>query len=198
MGWLTWLTGLTSFPSQIQYAGGPVYCLDVLGFKVALLTSYLRIAGVVKLYRKIIIAAIVLCVANQLIFAFIISISCMPVSSSMGRLSHQGEETFPLTLRMHLGGQTMGYIAGRPLYPNSTVLLRPRWHQYCPRCHYHRPSSAGPVEVATSEKAENILGRFVRARILRHYRPGYSYLHCERPENIHRQQKYCSLVASGG
>lgn len=66
---------------QIQYVGGPVYCLALLGFKVALLTSYLRIAGVVKLYRKVIIAAIVVCVINQLIFAVIISVSCIPVRS---------------------------------------------------------------------------------------------------------------------
>lgn len=44
------------------------------------MTSYLRIAGVVKLYRKVIIAAIVVCVINQLIFAVIISVSCIPVS----------------------------------------------------------------------------------------------------------------------
>ncbi|KAJ5608856.1 hypothetical protein N7528_009423 [Penicillium herquei] len=84
-----WGQGLTEayFPpentinfSKIQYAGGPVYCLDVLGFKLALLTSYLRIAGVVNLYRKIIIGAITLCVINQLIFAIIISISCIPVA----------------------------------------------------------------------------------------------------------------------
>ncbi|KAJ5454024.1 uncharacterized protein N7458_004980 [Penicillium daleae] len=66
--------------SKVQYFGGPVYCLALLGFKVALLTSYLRIAGVVKLYRKVIIAAIVVCVINQLIFAVIISVSCIPVS----------------------------------------------------------------------------------------------------------------------
>lgn len=65
---------------QVQYVGGPVYCLALLGFKVALLTSYLRIAGVVKLYRKIIFAAIAVCVINQLIFAIIISVSCIPVS----------------------------------------------------------------------------------------------------------------------
>ncbi|KGO72188.1 hypothetical protein PEX1_023480 [Penicillium expansum] len=45
--------------SRIQYTGGPVYCLAVLGFKVALLASYLRIAGIIKQYRKIIIAAII-------------------------------------------------------------------------------------------------------------------------------------------
>ncbi|CAG8899712.1 unnamed protein product [Penicillium egyptiacum] len=66
--------------SRIQYAGGPIYCLAVLGFKVALLTSYLRIAGIIERYRKIIIVAIVVCVINQLIFTFIISISCIPVA----------------------------------------------------------------------------------------------------------------------
>ncbi|KAJ5355019.1 uncharacterized protein N7496_012231 [Penicillium cataractarum] len=66
--------------SKVQYVGGPVYCLALLGFKVALLTSYLRIAGVVKLYRKVIIAAIVVCAINQLIFTVIISVSCIPVA----------------------------------------------------------------------------------------------------------------------
>ncbi|KAJ5417052.1 uncharacterized protein N7487_000602 [Penicillium crustosum] len=66
--------------SRIQYTGGPVYCLAVLGFKVALLASYLRIAGIIKQYRRIIIAAIVVCVVNQLIFAIIISVSCIPVA----------------------------------------------------------------------------------------------------------------------
>ncbi|KAJ5406244.1 hypothetical protein N7465_007528 [Penicillium sp. CMV-2018d] len=66
--------------SRIQYVGGPIYCLAVLGFKVALLASYLRIAGIIKPYRKIIIAAIVVCVVNQLIFAIIISVSCIPVA----------------------------------------------------------------------------------------------------------------------
>ncbi|KAG0155936.1 Integral membrane protein (Pth11), putative [Penicillium digitatum] len=66
--------------SRIQYTGGPIYCLAVLGFKVALLASYLRIAGIIKRYRKIIIGAIVVCVVNQVIFALIISISCIPVA----------------------------------------------------------------------------------------------------------------------
>jgi hypothetical protein len=48
-----------------------------------LLASYLRIAGVVALYRKIIIFTILVCVINQLIFTFIISMSCVPVSLSM-------------------------------------------------------------------------------------------------------------------
>ncbi|KAJ9483184.1 hypothetical protein VN97_g10230 [Penicillium thymicola] len=66
--------------SKVQYTGGPIYCLAVLGFKVALLASYLRIAGIIKPYRKIIIAAIIVCVVNQLIFAIIISVSCLPVA----------------------------------------------------------------------------------------------------------------------
>ncbi|KAJ5633369.1 hypothetical protein N7490_009708 [Penicillium lividum] len=84
-----WGQGLTSafFPeenvipfSKIQYAGGPVYCLDLLGFKVALLASYLRIGGVVALYRKTVICTIAICVVNQLIFTFIMSMSCTPIA----------------------------------------------------------------------------------------------------------------------
>ncbi|KGO68870.1 hypothetical protein PITC_078110 [Penicillium italicum] len=66
--------------SRIQYTGGPVYCLAVLGFKLALLASYLRIAGIIRQYRKIIIAAIIVCIVNQVIFAIIISVSCIPVA----------------------------------------------------------------------------------------------------------------------
>ena len=47
-----------------------------------MLASYLRIAGIIKQYRRIIIAAIVVCVVNQLIFAIIISVSCIPVGLS--------------------------------------------------------------------------------------------------------------------
>lgn len=66
--------------SKIQYAGGPVYTLALLGFKVALLSSYLRIGGFVRKYRLTVILVIVLCVANQLIFTFLLSFACRPVA----------------------------------------------------------------------------------------------------------------------
>ncbi|GKZ25046.1 hypothetical protein AbraIFM66951_000504 [Aspergillus brasiliensis] len=50
--------------SKIQYAGGPIYTLALLGFKVSLLSSYLRIGGFVQAYRVTIIVAIV-AVARQ-------------------------------------------------------------------------------------------------------------------------------------
>ncbi|KAJ5703431.1 hypothetical protein N7493_011820 [Penicillium malachiteum] len=111
-----WGQGLTAayFPpentinfSKIQYAGGPVYCLDVLGFKLALLTSYLRIAGVVNQYRKIIIGAIVLCVINQLIFAFIISISCIPASAKQWNSSLKGHCIQTQPFYFALGGTSI-------------------------------------------------------------------------------------------
>ncbi|KAJ5770174.1 uncharacterized protein N7511_002225 [Penicillium nucicola] len=66
--------------SKIQYVGGPIYTLDLLTFKVALLASYLRIGGFVNFYRLIIAIAIAICVATQLIFTFVISASCRPVA----------------------------------------------------------------------------------------------------------------------
>ncbi|KAE8149172.1 hypothetical protein BDV25DRAFT_168015 [Aspergillus avenaceus] len=64
---------------KIQYAGGPLYAMALLGFKVSLLASYLRIGGFVKLYRAIIILAIVAVMCNQLLFTFLFIFPCRPV-----------------------------------------------------------------------------------------------------------------------
>lgn len=71
---------LTDF-DKVQYAGGPVYTLDLLFFKLALLTSYLRIGGFVVAYRKIIIGVIAAVVLNQIICTLIMCLVCVPVSS---------------------------------------------------------------------------------------------------------------------
>jgi hypothetical protein len=65
--------------SKVQYAGGPIYTLALLGFKLALLTSYLRIAGFVDTYRYTTYVVIALVTANQLIFTFVITLACHPV-----------------------------------------------------------------------------------------------------------------------
>lgn len=39
---------------QIQFAGGPLYCLTVLGFKLSLLISYLRVAGFNRTYATVV------------------------------------------------------------------------------------------------------------------------------------------------
>ncbi|KAE8379333.1 hypothetical protein BDV26DRAFT_169359 [Aspergillus bertholletiae] len=67
--------------SKIQYAGGPLYAMSLLGFKVSLLASYLRIGGFVKTYRTIIIIAIVAVVVNQVIFTFLFIFPCQPISA---------------------------------------------------------------------------------------------------------------------
>lgn len=65
--------------SKMQYAGGPIYTLSLLGFKISLLASYLRIGGFVKTYRLVIHAVIAACVCNQIIFTFLLSFGCNPV-----------------------------------------------------------------------------------------------------------------------
>ena len=67
--------------AQVQYVGGPLYAMSLLGFKVSLLASYLRIGGFVKVYRAIIIGAIVAVVVNQVIFTFLFIFPCRPVWS---------------------------------------------------------------------------------------------------------------------
>jgi len=64
----------------MQYAGGPVYAISLLGFRISLLASYLRIGGFVRTYRMVIIVAILACVCNQIAFAIVISCGCRPVS----------------------------------------------------------------------------------------------------------------------
>ncbi|KAJ5120745.1 uncharacterized protein N7515_010133 [Penicillium bovifimosum] len=65
--------------SKIQYAGGPVYTLNLLAFKLALLTSYYRIGGFVKSYRVTILIAIAVCATTQVIFTLIMSLACKPI-----------------------------------------------------------------------------------------------------------------------
>ena len=76
-------------PSKIQFSGGPVYTLDLLGFKVALLASYLRIGGFVEAYRKVIYVAIAACVCNQIAFTLTMILACIPIAK-MWDLSIQG------------------------------------------------------------------------------------------------------------
>lgn len=69
---------------KLQYADGPVYTLALLGFKVSLLTAYIRIGGFVQAYKTVLIAAIVACVCNQLVFTFLLLFACRPVRRSPG------------------------------------------------------------------------------------------------------------------
>lgn len=76
---------------KIQYAGGPVYCLELLFFKLAFLISYLRIGGFVATYRIILFVSMAVIVVNQIVSAFIISFSCHPVSQSRIRCIDPGQ-----------------------------------------------------------------------------------------------------------
>ncbi|KAK3655408.1 hypothetical protein LTR22_010293 [Elasticomyces elasticus] len=74
--------------SRVQYIGGPIYCLAILGFKVSLLASYLRLAGFNRTYRQVLYVVITLVVINQLIYTFLLSFACRPIvpRSAMSRL----------------------------------------------------------------------------------------------------------------
>ncbi|KAL4908219.1 hypothetical protein BDW74DRAFT_147073 [Aspergillus multicolor] len=65
---------------KMQYIEGPIYTLALLGFKISLLTSYLRFGGFIRLYRMVILGVIVACVCNQIAFTFVISFGCNPVA----------------------------------------------------------------------------------------------------------------------
>lgn len=58
---------------------GPLYYLAVLGFKGALLGSYMRIAGFKSTWRRVLQVAFTLVIFNQVSSAIVISIPCLPV-----------------------------------------------------------------------------------------------------------------------
>ncbi|GAM42577.1 integral membrane protein [Talaromyces pinophilus] len=89
IGQTRWGQGLdpAAFPPEdiipfgkIQYAGGPIYTLALLGFKLALLTSYLRIAGFVQFYKKVLYGLVILCICNSITFTLLICLTCIPVA----------------------------------------------------------------------------------------------------------------------
>lgn len=59
---------------------GPQYCLAILGFKVSMLASYLRVAGVNRTYAVILYISISLVTISQLIFTVLHAVSCSPVA----------------------------------------------------------------------------------------------------------------------
>jgi hypothetical protein len=66
--------------NQVQYVGGPVYCLAVLGFKVSLLAGYLRVAGFNRTYAIVLYVTLGLVTVSQFIFTFLLSFACSPVA----------------------------------------------------------------------------------------------------------------------
>ncbi|PYI10719.1 hypothetical protein BO78DRAFT_426265 [Aspergillus sclerotiicarbonarius CBS 121057] len=132
-----WGLGLNSayFPdenvvmfSKIQYAGGPIYTLALLGFKVSLLSSYLRIGGFVSAYRATIIVAIVAVVCNQLVFTFLLCFACTPVSRQWD-MSLPGTCINTVASYYALAGTSLGFdiiIIALPLPVLCTLQLRMR------------------------------------------------------------------------
>ncbi|KAK6436449.1 hypothetical protein LTR95_007367 [Oleoguttula sp. CCFEE 5521] len=66
--------------SKIQYIGGPIYCLAVLGFKVSLLASYIRVAGFNRTYKIVLMLVMAMVIANQVIYIILLSFACRPIA----------------------------------------------------------------------------------------------------------------------
>ncbi|RMY77906.1 hypothetical protein D0863_01037 [Hortaea werneckii] len=64
--------------SKVQYAGGPLYALGILGFKLSLLSVYHQLAGFKKLYRRVLWVTMALVTLNSVAFTFVFAFSCDP------------------------------------------------------------------------------------------------------------------------
>ncbi|GAB7336410.1 hypothetical protein MBLNU13_g09127t2 [Cladosporium sp. NU13] len=94
--------------SRVQYAGGPLYCLAVLGFKVSLLGGYLRVAGFNRSYAIVLYVALALVTTSQLIFTFLLSFACSPVAKQWDPSVH-GSCINTLPTYFALGGTSLAW-----------------------------------------------------------------------------------------
>ncbi|CAD0037048.1 unnamed protein product, partial [Aureobasidium pullulans] len=94
--------------SRTQFAGGPLYCLTVLGFKLSLLISYLRVAGFNRTYATIVWVVIVSVVISQIIFTILLSAGCRPIAKQWDP-SIPGKCINALPAYFALGGTSLGW-----------------------------------------------------------------------------------------
>nr|OQO26986.1 hypothetical protein B0A51_05003 [Rachicladosporium sp. CCFEE 5018] len=94
--------------SKIQYIGGPIYCLAVLGFKVSLVASYVRVAGFNRIYKIVLMVVMAMVIANQVIYTILLSFACRPIAK-------QWDPTIPgvcidqLATYFGLGGSSLAF-----------------------------------------------------------------------------------------
>ncbi|KAF8471230.1 hypothetical protein BDZ91DRAFT_677701 [Kalaharituber pfeilii] len=74
---------------KLQYAGAPFYILGILGFKLCLLISYIRIASDQN-YKRVVMVLIVACTMFSLSFLFTQLFLCDPPSFQWDRVSQSG------------------------------------------------------------------------------------------------------------
>ncbi|KAI7282826.1 hypothetical protein KC345_g3317 [Hortaea werneckii] len=63
---------------EYSKAGGPLYALGILGFKLSLLLVYHQLAGFKRLYRSVLWVTMALVTLNSVAFAFVFAFSCDP------------------------------------------------------------------------------------------------------------------------
>ncbi|THZ03652.1 hypothetical protein D6C95_03653 [Aureobasidium pullulans] len=94
--------------SRTQFAGGPLYCLTVLGFKLSLLISYLRVAGFNRTYATIVWVVIVSVLISQIVFTILLSAGCRPIAKQWDP-SIPGKCINALPAYFALGGTSLGW-----------------------------------------------------------------------------------------
>ncbi|KAI4728928.1 hypothetical protein E4T49_03374 [Aureobasidium sp. EXF-10728] len=94
--------------SRVQFAGGPIYCLAVLGFKLSLLITYLRVAGFNRIYAIIVWVVIVSVVISQILFTILLSAGCRPIAKQWDP-SIPGKCLNALPIYFALGGTSLGW-----------------------------------------------------------------------------------------
>ncbi|THX21255.1 hypothetical protein D6D17_00158 [Aureobasidium pullulans] len=94
--------------SRMQFVGGPLYCLTVLGFKLSLLISYLRVSDFNRVYATIVWIVIVSVVISQILFTILVLAGCRPIAKQWDP-SLPGKCINALPVYFALGGTSLGW-----------------------------------------------------------------------------------------
>ncbi|KAI5240906.1 hypothetical protein E4T43_05753 [Aureobasidium subglaciale] len=94
--------------SRTQFAGGPLYCLTVLGFKLSLLISYLRVAGFNRTYATVVWVVMGSVIVCQILFTILLSAGCRPIAKQWDP-SIPGTCLNALPIYFALGGTSLGW-----------------------------------------------------------------------------------------
>jgi len=129
--------------SLIQYTGGPQYCLAILGFKVSLLASYLRVAGFNRTYAIALYVCIGLVTISQLIFTALHIASCSPIAK------RKSVAVFCAIILVTNGQHRMGPHHRRQVHQRTADVLRTRRHQSGMGCTDHSHALPNPQAPTT-------------------------------------------------
>lgn len=130
-------------PDVYSQSEGPQYCLAILGFKVSLLASYIRVAGFNRTYAIALYVCIALVTISQLIFTGFHIASCSPIAKRKSVVA------FCIMTLLTNCQYRVGSQPRRQMHQCIADVLRTRRHQSGMGCAHYNHALPNPQAPAT-------------------------------------------------